>query len=316
MPEITNDENKLSVGTIGWASDGGNAYSLGNAENGGISLVNVTMFRGKDPTTKLVSGVGQGQRIMCQLGQSMISMPSYGARVLVAMPDPNPMTPGHSVVIETLGNTAWKNQGNTGPGDLVIPCSSGPARIIMTGSGGGAFVTTAADGSSIMASIDPTNGCHIAGPWGSISFDNYGLRGNIGGGPTFKFYNVGGLPPPFDILAGSIAQISAGTVKVDGLQVLLGPDSANSIFVPTAAYQDSDGLPAPAPLLNDILEALPVFLEALSTLAISLGANPVYTGVTPAQLSALEAAITQLTVGTNLATTILTTPCVKVAYPI
>jgi hypothetical protein len=232
------------------------------------------------------------------------------------MPDPNPMTPGHSVIIATLSNTAWKQTGNMGAGDLVIPAPSGPGRIILTGTGGFSFVSTAADGSSFMLSADPTNGFHLAAPFGSVSFDSMGLRGNIGGGPSFKFYNVAGLPSPFDVLFGSIAQISAGTVQIDGPQVLLGPFSDETAFVPTAAYNDGIGLPAPAPLLNDFMQAMPGFLIALESIAIALGSNVEYTGVDPGVVTQLAESINQLVVGINLTDTILTTTCVKVAYPV
>jgi hypothetical protein len=203
-----------------------------------------------------------------------------------------------------------------GEGDLVIPCPSGPGRIVLTQAGGFGFFSAAADGSSFMVSADPTNGFHLAAPFGSIAFDSMGLRGNVGGGPGFKFYNVAGLPAPFNLLFGSIAQISAGTVQIDGPQVLLGPFSAETAFVPTAAYNDGTGLPSPAPLLNDFMSALPGFLLAIESLAIALGANVQFTGVDPGVVTQLTEAIDQLVVGINMAETILTTTTVKVAYPV
>jgi uncharacterized Zn-binding protein involved in type VI secretion len=276
-----------------------------------MSFVNVTMMAGKDPTVKLQEGVGQGKRLLCQIPASMVAMAPYGARVLVALPEPCPDVPGHAVVLTTLGNTAWKTQGNTGAGDVVINCPSGPARIILTAKGAGIFVTEADDGSTIMASIDPTNGCHLMGPWGQIDFDNYGLRGNIGGGPGFKFYNVGGLPAPFDILAGSVAQITGSTVKVDGVNVLLGPDSVTTDFVPTAAYGDTTSPPAPSPLLAALIEALPAYIQTVNA-ALS-GGN---TGGPIAGAPAVAAAGAILTQAIIQASTILTTTCVKVASPV
>lgn len=309
-------ENNLSVGTVGWASDGGNAYEMGSELNGGTTLVRVTMFRGKDPTVKLIAGRGQGQQILCQVAADVVFMPPYGARVMVAMPDPNPMTPGHSVIIATLSNSVWKQTGNMGEGDLVIPCPVGPGRIVLTSIGGFAFISTAADGSTFLLEADPSSGFRVAAPFGVIAFDSMGLRGSIGGGPSFKFYNIAGFPPPLDVIFGSIAQISAGTVKIDGPQVLLGPFSESTAFVPTAAYNDGTGLPSPAPLLNDFLSALPALLLSLESLAIALASNVQYTGVNPGLVDELVAAINQVVVGANMAETILTTTCVKVAYPL
>jgi hypothetical protein len=312
---IEDKSNGMEVGTVGWVNDGGNAYSLGGADNDGISLVNVTLYRGKDPTVKLQAGVGQGQQLLCQIAQGLISMPTYGARVLVSMCGPNPTIPGHPVVLAELGNSGWKAQGNMGPGDLVIPAPSGPGRLILSGSGSCSFITAASDGSSISASLGP-DGAHIAGPWGSIKFDDYGLMGSIGGGPSFKFYNIGGLPPPFDVIMGSIAQISAGTVKADGLQVLLGPDSAATAFVPTAAYNDGVNAPAPSPLFASLLSGFAPLLESLQAIVTTLAGNPAFTGVTPLQVAALIDAVTYMTSAVTSSATVLTTTTVKVAYPL
>ena len=306
----------LAVGTIGWNSDGGSAYSLGDTPNDGMTLVNVTLFDGKDPTVPLKKGVGCGRQVLAQIPIDKVALTPYGGRVIVGFPSPNGDTPGHAVVLATLGSSAWKVSGNTGPGDTVIPCASGPARIIMTGKGSIIFATAASDGTTIMVSIDPSRGILAAGPFGTVTFDNMGLRGNIGGGPSFRFYNVQGLPSPFNILMGSVAQISAGTVKVDGLQVLLGPDSVSTTFVPTAAYNDTVNPPAPTPMLAALLAALPAYFATINAVIGKLAASSPTTGVTGADIAAIQAAQAPLTAAINLTGTILTTTCVKVASPV
>jgi hypothetical protein len=308
--------NGLEMGTIGWSDDGGSAYSLGSGENDGVALVNVTLFAGKDPLQALKAGVGQGKQILCQLSQDIQIMPTYGTRVMVAMPGPNPTMAGHSVVMASLGNTNWKRAGNTSEGDLIIPAPGGTGVLTLKGTGGMSFTTTADDGSTIGASLGP-DGLHvILGVLGAIHFDQYGLRGNVGGGPGFQFTQIGGLPPPFDTICGSVAQINAGTIKLDGLQNLIGPDLAETTWCPGAVYNDINGPPAPSPLLGTLVATLPAYMAAVNTVLSSLLAQPLYTGVTPAQIAALDAAQADLVIGIDQAATVLTTPTVKFGYPI
>jgi hypothetical protein len=305
----------LSIGTVGWSNDGGNAFSLGSGANNGVSLVNVTLFEGKDPLVSLQAGVGQGQKLLCQLTQDIIVCPPYGSRVLVARPGPNPHMPGHSVVLATLGNTAWKRAGNSSEGGLVIPAPSGPGRIVLTASGGFAFVTEASDGSTIQFSIGPNSGVHFTSPWGSLDFDNYGLRGNVGGGPSFNIYNVGGLPTPLSIAMGSIIQLSAGMIKLDSLLQMLGPDSTSTAWGSTTAVNDSS-IPPGTPLLGNFFASLMTYFNAVEAVMTSLLTEPAYTGVTPAQIAAVQSARQALTAATTQATTqVATTTTVKVAFP-
>lgn len=307
--------NGLEIGTIGWATDGGSAYSLGDTDNDGISFVNVTLFSGKDPTLPLKTGVGQGQQLLCQVSQDIIVMPSYGTRVLVAMPGPSPRVAGHSVVIAVLGNKQWQLAGNADGGDIVIPCPLGPARLIMRSSGSITAVTRAADGSDVAMWIQG-DGFHVVGPWGSISLDNYGFRVNAGGGPSLVMTNAGGLPPPFDILAGSSATLSAGTIKLDALQTLAGPDDPSTNFSPVGCYNDGTSPPAPAPLVDALLVALAPYLASVESILGSLLAQPQYTGVTAAQFAALEEAKASLAAAFNSTAAVLTTTTFKVAYPL
>lgn len=306
--------NGLVIGTIGWSSDGGNPYELGDGDNDGTSLVHVTTFEGKDPTVKLQAGVGQGQRLLCQVSQDIIVLPAYGTRVLVAMPGPSPKIPGHSVVIAALGNTQWQMAGNSAAGDIVIPCPLGPARIIMRHSGSITLVTQASDGSDVALWLQG-DGFHVVGPFGSISLDKYGFRVNAGGGPSINLMNIGGLPPPFDILAGSVAQISAGTVKLDGLQVLAGPDSPDTDFMPIPVCNDQISAPGPAPSLDSLLIALSPYFAALESIAASLLAQPQYTGVTGAQFTALEQAKVLVAEAFTQTASILSSTTFRVAYP-
>lgn len=306
-------DGPLAEGTVGWASDGGTAIDLGDAPNDGSSLVNVTLFRGRDPTQPLDQTRAQGQQVRCRLGTRVFAVPPYGARVLVAIPEPWGLVPGGPIIIDVIDNSMWTRFGNAEAGDVVIASLSGVARLVLKANGNIALATTSdgtTAGKSVFLSVGPA-GLAFASPWVTLQADKIGFRVKTAWGSALKVYGVGGIPGVPAALR-SVVKLTAAFIKNDSSQVLNGPDLPGTQFVPTVAALDPGG----APLLAALLAALPPYLQAVQAVLTPLGGNPTTTGVTPAQILALEAAAQPLSAA--LATTggIMTTTSVKVALPV
>ncbi len=84
------------LGTVGWEGDTDDSYcSLGLAEeNDGHTLVNITLFRGKDQGVTTRVGVAQGRQIRAMPSGPVWHIPPRGAQVLVIFPGGMDLTPG------------------------------------------------------------------------------------------------------------------------------------------------------------------------------------------------------------------------------
>jgi hypothetical protein len=315
-------DGPLAEGTIGWASDGGNAIDLGDTDNDGNTLVRVTLFRGRDATAQpqQAGGIAQGQELLCRVQTSLLEIPVYGSRVLVAIPEPWGMAPGGPVILCRIDAAAWKAFGNAVPGDKFIMAGAGQGVMKIGANGAWAFKTSSdgtATGPTIAASFGPF-GFQFTSPWASV----VGGKQPSGAGATgwffqtawgsfLKIYGAGGAPGLPSSLR-SIIKATAGVLKLDSSQILQGPDLPGTQFVPTAAGLDPGG----QPLLSALLTALAPFIDALQAVTGPLGANPAMTGVSPAQVAAVAETGAALQTAITATATILTTDTVKVSSPL
>jgi hypothetical protein len=92
----------IEIGTVGWIDDGGTYFDQGTGDNDGFTLVRVTLFRGRDPSTSLDQTQAQGQQMLCTIGSGVNRIPPRGTRVLVAIPATHGLIPGAAVIITTM----------------------------------------------------------------------------------------------------------------------------------------------------------------------------------------------------------------------
>jgi hypothetical protein len=99
---------------VGWGTAGRdvdtplNYYTLGDGSptDTGITTVHVQLFDGRDPTVPLEAATGQGRYVMCQLAQGIVTLPPFGARVLVVSPSSHGTAPGNSVIVYVVDPSA------------------------------------------------------------------------------------------------------------------------------------------------------------------------------------------------------------------
>lgn len=93
----------LEVGTVGWDNDAEQA-DLGTQQNDGTTLVKVQLFRGKDPTSDITPGRGQGYRIYARLnGWPFWAIPPKGMQCVVGFPAGFATTPGAGIILALPG---------------------------------------------------------------------------------------------------------------------------------------------------------------------------------------------------------------------
>ena len=91
------DQGGIYDGTVGWA-DGSAHFDID--EESGITLVKVTLFKGRNPDTDgaVSDGLAHGREILCRIGAPLFNIPPKGAQVMVAMAADRGLTPGAGVI--------------------------------------------------------------------------------------------------------------------------------------------------------------------------------------------------------------------------
>jgi hypothetical protein len=99
----------VEMGTIGWEGEGGNHFELGTADNGGVSLVQVQLYRGRDnaddsPVPRKPERA-QGHKIWARISGegSFWLIPKKGKQCYVAFPHGYGDGPGMGVIIAVPG---------------------------------------------------------------------------------------------------------------------------------------------------------------------------------------------------------------------
>jgi hypothetical protein len=91
-------------GTVGWDGDATRAdvCSLGDGSDGpkGRTLVNVTLFKGRDLDKRPEKGKAQGRRIRAQISGRLWGVPKPGTQVIVTFPGGDQETPGNAVITD------------------------------------------------------------------------------------------------------------------------------------------------------------------------------------------------------------------------
>lgn len=88
-------------GTIGWAGDAwADVAELGDGTNGpgGVTLVRVTLFKGRDITERPKKGIAQGRPVRAVLGWPVTVIPELNALVQVTFPGGDLETPGNGAL--------------------------------------------------------------------------------------------------------------------------------------------------------------------------------------------------------------------------
>jgi hypothetical protein len=83
-------------GTVGW--DGIDPHF--DTEDG-ITLVRVTLVRGRHPSTPLKSDAAQGHQVLCRIGGGLFRIPKKGTAVMVGFPTAFAAHPGAGVIVCT-----------------------------------------------------------------------------------------------------------------------------------------------------------------------------------------------------------------------
>jgi hypothetical protein len=84
-------------GIVGW-NDGGKHYDADD----GVTLVKVTLFRGRDATQPLKPGQAGGQRVLCRIGGGLFRIPKPGTGVMVGFPSWGSAMPGAGLIVSTV----------------------------------------------------------------------------------------------------------------------------------------------------------------------------------------------------------------------
>jgi hypothetical protein len=87
-------------GTVGWVNDN-NPVDYGPAWDDGMTLVKVTLYRGRRPgfETKLQPGIASGMQVLAHLDSRLFKAPTNGTRVIVIFPGGDTQTPANGAIV-------------------------------------------------------------------------------------------------------------------------------------------------------------------------------------------------------------------------
>lgn len=235
----------IQWGSVGWTDDGGMYVDLGDDSNDGANLVRVTLYAGRSPTDTLDQSQAQGAQLLCRLADG-VAIPQRGDKVIVAIPSPWGNIPGGSVIIAKCTSKP-RSQANLGPGELVLGVPGGPAQIMIRANGTIVLKTEDASGAITMLKLAP-NSFQLNDGAFQLIFDGAGMRLRHAQGCQIRMGGMTGVPSPLNAIA-SMIRISAGQIKVDAPQVLLGPDLAGAAVYQPIVFSPNPSDPGATPVL-------------------------------------------------------------------
>lgn len=96
----------LEWGTVGWPSDN-TQVDYGAADNDGMTLVKVTLYRGRKPGTgrALQPGVADGIPVVAHVDARLFQALPIGARIVVGFPGGDILTPGNGIILAVAGKS-------------------------------------------------------------------------------------------------------------------------------------------------------------------------------------------------------------------
>ena len=147
-------DSSLEWGTVGW-DDSDTFYDLGDGSgtDSGIALVQVTLFRGKDPTVPLDETKAQGTKLLCQVGGSFLCIPPRGTKVLVATPHGFGDLPCASTIIQERDERAGAFYGGMAPGERCVAGLVGKARLLFKKNDSATLYTEDANGKAVTSYV-------------------------------------------------------------------------------------------------------------------------------------------------------------------
>jgi hypothetical protein len=210
-------------GITGW-DDAEDWFELGDETNGGLTVVRVQLFKGRDPNTPPKTGVAQGHRVLVALSDGFFRIPPKGSECIVAFPGGDVQTAGAGILLATIPRPRVKTiYGHLEDEEACIHAGSAdgsnPARIVTKKDGSVVIMTETDDGQTVYLRV-AKNALRFVAPWGTFRFDASGFHLKTQWGARLDLGGVGGMPPPASDMT-SYATMSAHSVKLDGL-VLLG----------------------------------------------------------------------------------------------
>lgn len=203
------DDLVCEHGTVGFAGDTDeNYFDRGTPENGNVTVLHVTLYRGRDRTRPHDPMVAQGHHIIARLGRPADGIPQRNSQCIVLFPGGYEGGHGVGVVIST-------------PGDPRNAMAESMSR--QSDDGEHAWMTKTAEGFSVISRVGK-DGLEWVTPWGTMTFGPKGFHLRHVSGARIDLGAISGLPPPLDTL-GSYATISAAMTHVEGTAVAIGTEA-------------------------------------------------------------------------------------------
>ena len=255
-------DSPLAWGTVGWASDSDTSfYDLGDSSSG-VTLVNVTLFRGRNPAaSELDHSVAQGHEITCQLGGTFFGVPPKGTRVLVAGAEPGGLTSGNATILQAVDPRGTQIFGAQKPGDVCISAIGSLSRLIMKADGIVTIYVTKGNvvgGASICLQILPDGSVNLASPYGAIALAHDSLQAMFG--------TTGGVR----LDANGVALIG-NALALNGGQVSLGANASQNVVLSTLLATQLVALATWVTAVTTALSIVAPIGPASATLLTALG---------------------------------------------
>lgn len=237
----------LERGIVGW-DDAEDWFELGDETNGGLTVVRVQLFKGRDPTTPPKPRVAQGHRVLVALGDGFFRIPPKGSECIVAFPGGDVQTPGAGILLATIPRPRERTvYGHLEDEEACLHAGSAdgsnPARVVTKKDGAIVLMTEADDGQTIYLRV-AKDALRFVAPWGTLRFDATGFHVKTQWEARLDLGGAGGLPGGLT----SYATLAASTVKLDGV-ALLGPSGSNYESVACLPFAGFPPLGGPVPLV-------------------------------------------------------------------
>jgi hypothetical protein len=240
-------------GIVGW-DDAEDWFELGDETNGGLTVVRVQLFKGRDPTTPPKQGIAQGHRLLVALPDGFFRIPPKGSECIVAFPGGDIQTAGAGILLATIPRPQVSAvYGHLDAEEACIHAGtadgSNPARVVVKKDGSIVTLTQTSDGQTVYLRV-ASDALRFVAPWGTLRFDASGFHVKTQWGARFDIGGVGGLPAPVSDMT-SYVTMAAHTVKLDGVCLLGTPGPAGDYeSVTWLPYTGFPPVPAsPLPLI-------------------------------------------------------------------
>jgi hypothetical protein len=154
----------IKWGIVGFAEDEQDADVVeqgdGTTGPGGVSLVHVTLFEGRDITRRPKAGQADGRRVRCHIGWPLTVVPPLDTRVQVSFPDGDLVTSGNGAIFFAAAPAAtqqfsadvWVLQ--LPPGKSLLIGQPGGNQILVTPTGVNLGAQSPSDAPALASKVD------------------------------------------------------------------------------------------------------------------------------------------------------------------